>query len=160
MRKRKQPRGQGNLTHLVIHLQQQNKLTVDQVSSILRASDIRITDADVQQYLNVDSSSYKRNLVLDTDSVQLLVLCWKPGQASKIHDHGTSNCGIRVLCGNAHETLYGGTVEEPVELSTRQHGEGNVTANDGMLIHQVANRSGGLLVTLHLYSPPLIRMNG
>jgi cysteine dioxygenase len=160
MGNRNRPHEEGGLSELASKLLQQNGLTVDEVSSFLRARDIRITDADVQQYLSVDSSSYKRNLVLETDSVQLLVLCWKPGQGSKIHDHGNSNCGIRVLCGNADETLYGGTVAEPVELSTKQHGVGDVTANDGKLIHKVENRSEDLLVTLHIYSPPLIRMNG
>lgn len=43
--------------------------------------------------------TYARNLVCRTPFFELLVLCWRPGQESTIHDHAGALNAIRVHSG-------------------------------------------------------------
>ena len=52
------------------------------------------------------ASEYARNLVCRTPRFELLVLCWRPGQQSTIHDHGGSLNAIRVHRGELTSRLY------------------------------------------------------
>jgi cysteine dioxygenase len=146
------------LTALVRRLKETGQLPLADIETLLQSHGIGPDDSDVRPHLQFSENSYKRNLVLDTNDHQLVVLCWRPGQGSPIHDHGASNCGIRVLDGVATETLYQGTLDNPIVEMTRPVSAGAVSVNRGDLIHQVENRGEVNLVTLHLYSPPLIRL--
>jgi cysteine dioxygenase len=46
---------------------------------------------------------YARNLVCRTPTFELLVLCWRPGHESTIHDHAGSLNAIRVDRGGIHQ---------------------------------------------------------
>src|SRR5208283_2753136 len=50
--------------------------------------------------------TYQRNLVHHTANYEILVLCWRSGQRSPIHDHGESACGVPVVEGVATETSF------------------------------------------------------
>ena len=146
------------LTALVSRLKETGQLSLADIETLLVSNGIGPVDADVTPHLQFSETSYRRNLVHGTNDHQLLVLCWRPGQGSLIHDHGASNCGIRVLAGVATETLYRGTLDSPIVDRTRPISAGAVSVNRGDLIHRVENRGEVNLVTLHLYSPPLIRL--
>ncbi|PRW56943.1 peroxisome biogenesis 1 isoform X1 [Chlorella sorokiniana] len=49
---------------------------------------------------------YVRNLVYQDENFELLVLCWAPGQGSRIHNHGDSHGWVTVLRGRVEETRY------------------------------------------------------
>lgn len=121
-------------------------------------SDLMIdpSDSDVQAVLQYDPQNYTRNFVLSTETVQVLVLRWAPGQASKIHDHGQSNCGLRVLSGRATETVYQGTLNDCVPSEQTPLEPGAIRVNPGTYIHRIENDNAEPLITLHVYSPPLI----
>src|SRR5262245_19105779 len=61
---------------------------------------------DVASFCRFSSRGYTRNLVRGGPWYNVLVLCWKNGQRSPIHDHVGSSCGVRVLRGTATETLF------------------------------------------------------
>ena len=50
--------------------------------------------------------TYQRNLVHHTANYEVLILCWRSGQRSPIHDHGESACGVLVIEGVATETSF------------------------------------------------------
>ena len=118
---------------------------------------------DVRDFLLVDPDTYSRNIVERNDDFELMVFCWQSGQKSRIHDHAGSACGVRVLSGVATETVFervaGSEFVRPVGVSLL-HADG-VTASFDADVHQVSNddKGGELLVTLHVYSPPLAFMN-
>lgn len=117
--------------------------------------------ADVSELCKFGDKSYKRNLVASSDHYDFLVICWKPGQSSPIHDHAGSSCAFRVVAGKASEVRYrrSRTGTDLVEsLSTIEYAEGDVCSAQDEEIHKIANDSAGDLVTLHIYSPPL-KMN-
>jgi len=116
---------------------------------------------DFARWVRFDEHHYRRNLVHEGPGYQALVLCWRNGQRSPIHDHAGSSCGVRVLAGTATETVFERTRAGLVyAVRTRFHAPGSVCATQDADIHQVSNIAddGGDLVTLHVYSPPLLTM--
>jgi cysteine dioxygenase len=116
---------------------------------------------DVRATLKFGDDTYRRNLVHAGPAYQALVLCWRNGQRSPIHDHAGSSCGVRVLAGTALETVFERTRAGMVyAVRSHAHTAGSVCATQDSDIHQVSNLAddGGDLVTLHVYSPPLLNM--
>jgi cysteine dioxygenase len=108
-----------------------------------------------------DVADYVRNLVCGGSWYYLLVLCWKNGQRSPIHDHRGSSCGVRVLGGTLTETLFEFAPNGMVKaVRSRDLPAGGVCGSLDADVHQVSNlQAGGAdLITLHVYSPPLIHM--
>jgi cysteine dioxygenase len=121
-----------------------------------------VTAEDVADYLVFSPERYVRNLLHAGPAYQALVLCWRNGQRSPIHNHRGSSCGVKVLHGVATETVFerapNGMV---VAVRSRDLAPGHLCASADEDIHQVSNlQAGGAdLVTLHVYSPPLLRMD-
>lgn len=108
---------------------------------------------------------YARNLVCRTPEIELLVLCWRPGQRSTIHDHAGSLNALRVHRGRLTSRLFAPADDAapghgPVALAAEEAvSAGGLTGLDRAGIHQLANLSGEDLVTIHLYAPPLLSVN-
>jgi cysteine dioxygenase len=117
--------------------------------------------ADLDHWIRFSEQGYMRNLVRAGLWYHVLVLCWKNGQRSPIHDHAGSSCCVRVLRGTLTETLFGFAPHGHVKaLGSRDLLPGSITATADSDLHQVSNLQDGDadLVTLHVYSPPLRRM--
>ena len=103
--------------------------------------------------------------MLRTPHFELLVLCWRPGQHSTIHDHAGALNAIRVRSGELTSRVFrpaagaapGGG---PVEFVSEEHvGPGDpLVGVDRGGIHQLADTSGEPLVTVHVYAPPLLEL--
>src|SRR5262245_59743805 len=65
-----------------------------------------LTVAELSYFLVFHRERYVRNLVHEGPGYQALVLCWRNGQRSPIHNHRGSNCGVKVLRGVATETVF------------------------------------------------------
>jgi len=61
---------------------------------------------DWRDYAFFHPSFYARNLVYADDHFELIVLCWKDGQMSPIHNHAGSSCWMGCLEGKIEETYY------------------------------------------------------
>lgn len=120
-----------------------------------------ITIDDVRDSVQFSERGYSRNLLRSGDWYHALILCWKNGQRSPIHDHTGSSCGIRVLRGTMTETIFEFAPNGHVVPTVTHHvPEGTAAGSEDTDMHQVSNlQAGGReLVTLHIYSPPLIKM--
>jgi cysteine dioxygenase len=125
-------------------------------------TDIKITMDDVAAYCLFHDHHYVRNLIHRAAPVEILCMCWQSGQRSPIHDHNESNCVVRVLDGvmtNIDFRLLPSGYIRPA--GAHEYTSGAIEARSEADIHQVANlqAAGRNLVTLHVYSPPLTRMN-
>ncbi len=107
------------------------------------------------------AEGYVRSIVYRDASIEVLVLTWRAGQASPAHDHAGSTCVVQVIEGVAHEQTYarrhfGGLAK----LESRVLTAGEISTQVGDEIHTLGNApdSDALLVTLHIYSPPLTAM--
>jgi cysteine dioxygenase len=116
-----------------------------------------LTPADLVEAVGFDDRCYRRTVIHGCDHYEALILCWRSGQASPIHDHFGSNCAVRVVDGHATETRF---VAAPcgriLPVGSQVHAPGSVSGCSGGEIHQMANleSSGNELITLHVYSPP------
>jgi cysteine dioxygenase len=122
---------------------------------------ISLTPDDLADYLVFKPERYVRNLLHAGPAYQALVLCWRNGQRSPIHNHRGSNCGVKVLRGVATETVFAkGPNGLIYAVGSRDLPPGHICASADDDIHQVSNlQAGGAdLITLHIYSPPLLRM--
>ena len=118
---------------------------------------------ELRPYVGFKEGTYARHRVHLGEHAELLVLCWRPGQRTPIHDHAGSFGAVRVLRGVMWETIFemGGDEEGLRYGSAREWMPGRVTGADVPDIHQLGNPdvSGQDLVTLHLYAPPLTSLN-
>jgi cysteine dioxygenase len=128
---------------------------------VANLADLDVESDDFQEHIHFSDRQYARNLVRKGQWYHLLVLCWKNGQRSPIHDHTGSSCGVRVLRGVMTETTFTFAPNGHVKaVGSRDLPAGRVCASQDSDIHQVSNLQGGDadLVTLHVYSPPLLWM--
>jgi cysteine dioxygenase len=115
----------------------------------------------VRRWVVFGDDGYRRNLVTNGRWYDLLVLCWRSGQRSPIHDHANSVCAFKVLTGICSETVYGfGPSGQVYPLHTVDQPEGSIVATQDADTHQVSNLQpwGTDLVTVHIYSPALEAM--
>jgi cysteine dioxygenase len=120
-----------------------------------------LTAHDVANFLVFSPERYVRNRLHTGPAYQALLLCWRNGQRSPIHNHRGSHCGVKVLRGVATETLFARAPNGMVlPVSSRDLRPGHICASADEDTHQISNlQAGGAdLVTLHVYSPPLLRM--
>ncbi len=124
---------------------------------------VEVLDEELRPYVSFKEGTYARHRVRLWEHAELLVLCWRPGQRTPIHDHAGSYGAVKVLRGVMWETLFemGGAGRGLEYKSSREWTPGHVTGADVPDIHQLGNPdvSGRDLVTLHLYAPPLTSLN-
>ena len=104
-----------------------------------------------------DDACYVRTLLYRDEYVEMLALTWKPGQRSPVHDHGDSTCIVRIVEGVAREHLYAPRKPRTANRDywSRELKTGVVTHSPGEMTHSLGNDSDDVLVTLHIYAPPL-----
>ncbi|CBJ49093.1 conserved unknown protein [Ectocarpus siliculosus] len=116
------------------------------------------------------SSSVPERLDVDAPGFDLLLLCWRPGAVSDIHDHPKAACWV--LTGEIKETRY--SLAPPADRGiTSGDGDGggnmvqtsSVTCTpgavtyieDSMGLHKMENPSSTEeCISLHLYSPGIL----
>jgi DMSO/TMAO reductase YedYZ molybdopterin-dependent catalytic subunit len=120
-----------------------------------------LSRADVAAWVRFSPRGYQRNLVRAGEWFHLWVMCWRNGQRSPIHDHAGSACAVRVLEGTATVTNFVRAPNGHVKATGSEDlppGGVVTTADDDL--HQISNLQAGDadLITLHVYTPPLLRM--
>ena len=117
-----------------------------------------ISAEELLPYLGFKVGNYCRHRVMRNEFVEMLVLCWKPGQRTPIHDHNGSHGAVFVHEGVLWETTF--HYHAGTGLTYKAHRElrdGGLTGSDLADIHQIGNPdvSGQDLITIHIYGPPL-----
>jgi cysteine dioxygenase len=154
--------------------------TGNRVASIL--SDKPVRSASLQNFITFRDDKYARNLVYRCEDFEMMILCWRPGQITPIHNHA-GQCGwVRVLRGQIEETDYAppewmrgglipaGKVEiddngighgiDLTELKTKvlQAGAGVSAVDRQRSIHRLGNPKRHAdterAITLHVYARP------
>jgi cysteine dioxygenase len=132
----------------------------ENMDDILRR--VVVAAAEIQQHARFSDLRYARNLVHKTDRFEVMVMCWHSGQRSSIHDHAGSLGGLKVLQGELTESLFDKAPNGMIKsLTSADYGAGAIRVEETALIHQISNLRGdnGKSISLHVYVPPLTRMN-
>ena len=120
-----------------------------------------LSDELITGNIHFTEGGYARNLVCRTPRFDMLVLCWKPGHVTTIHDHAGSLNVTRVFQGALTSRAFErGERPEPrhclVKLAHEERLSGGAfSCVDHGEVHQLANTSQGDLVTVHVYARPL-----
>lgn len=131
----------------------------NELYNALNSVDLSNEDISSYVYFNPECP-YTRNLVAtDNENYTLLMLCWKKGGESKIHNHPCDGCFIKPLIGCVRESIYKTCLETNSIIPTeeRYYCEGEVSfMSDNLgLLHKVGNASSDIgAITLHLYCRP------
>lgn len=121
-----------------------------------------ISREELLPYLGFKEGNYWRHRVCRNAFVEMLVLCWRPGHRTPIHDHNGSHGAVMVYEGVLWETNFAFDEKEGLCYhSGQQYGSREVTGADVPDIHQLGNPdvSGQDLITIHIYAPPLGVLN-
>lgn len=136
-----------------------SRAPVEQLGELLNG--LEITHEDVKAFTSFGDSSYRRNLICEGEWFELLCICWKSGQRSPIHNHANSTCGLRILKGVCTETTFVPTdCGQLKAVQSSDCGPDHVCSSQDAEVHQISNlqSAGNDLITLHIYSPPLRKM--
>ena len=107
----------------------------------------------LDKYVVFNNDRYTRILIEDTNEYQIVMMCWKRGHITPIHDHNYSGCWMTVLKGCVQEKLYSADTLEHIQ--THWYKYPDLDYIDNMIgFHQIESLDDET-VTLHLYAPPI-----
>ena len=103
-----------------------------------------------KEMVNYQEEKYCRNVFTNSTLFDLVVICWKPGQGSPVHDHPEKGCLVKIL----HGTLGDELTSADGSVKRNKYQEGDVLyINNDMGMHRVFNQSDQGAVSLHIYAP-------
>lgn len=91
--------------------------------------------------------------IWDDEEVNAWLICWSEDQDTGFHDHDESAAAIAVISGQVREDRL--RLDAPPH--SRLLGPGSIFTVPAVAIHRVLHAGTAPAVTLHAYSPPLIR---
>jgi cysteine dioxygenase len=109
---------------------------------------------DWKKYEKYCDIKYARNIILQNENVEILLICWKKGQKSCIHDHPERGCLMKVLKGSLVEDVYVSENNNLKFVSSNILKTNNIGYKIGKThVHAIFSPNEDT-VSLHIYSPP------
>ncbi|HDX9656907.1 TPA: cysteine dioxygenase family protein [Bacillus toyonensis] len=93
---------------------------------------------------------YGRNVIYQSEFVEILVLNFPSKAKTFVHDHGISLGCILIVDGTLQNITYENNSERIEEFS-----EGNIFTVKKDTVHKMYNATDSTAITFHVYSPPL-----
>jgi cysteine dioxygenase len=104
-----------------------------------------------EEHIEFDSLTYKKKCLKRTKDYEVVLICWRKGQQTAIHDHPDGGCWMRVVQGALQEITY--TTPNLEEVGERILGPGDVGFQCGStVVHCIQALED--TVSLHVYYPP------
>jgi predicted metal-dependent enzyme (double-stranded beta helix superfamily) len=104
--------------------------------------------------LVIDAHRRRYRLLFEDERTDIWVLCWMPGQSTGFHDHDMSDVGIAIAQGMVIERQ----LRLPTGASSQALCPGDTRQGPAGYIHSVAHAEGVPAVSIHCYSPPLMKV--
>ncbi|EGC33252.1 hypothetical protein DICPUDRAFT_154741 [Dictyostelium purpureum] len=121
---------------------------------------------DWKEYVFYCPYSYSRNLIAKTELFELMVICWRRGQPSPIHNHENQRCWMGCVKGQLEETYYvfrdtkctrgKGLLEQSYTHPIDNGSVGYIT--DEIAFHRMQSIAEET-ISIHLYSKPITECN-
>lgn len=116
-----------------------------------------IPSHDLEPYFRWNSRHYTRTCIHRNEDLELLVICYEPGQSTSIHDYNSQTAWIHPILGEVVEERY--TARSGGELRSVQQLHLNlgtdVSRTNGSSIHRFTNYGAERAATLNLYAKPV-----
>ena len=100
-----------------------------------------------------------RSLHPELGSAQVWLLSWLPEQGTPLHDHGWSAGAFAVVAGTLTERVVAARHGRQVRPIRTELTAGRVRHFGPHYVHQVTNEDSEPAVSVHVYTPALLRMN-
>jgi predicted metal-dependent enzyme (double-stranded beta helix superfamily) len=131
--------------------------TIDSHTAAQLLKEAGIIAEDLAAWADYDhpaADSYGRKMVYDGGYFELMVMSWRDGDMSGIHDHGHTQWGAVQLFGAAEHATF--AVEDGKMCTTSRTvcRPETILQVDNDLIHQMGNVGQSNYLTLHLYGCP------
>jgi len=137
---------------IVNAINKKKKVDSDILTGLLVDAGLQIEDMMPFSYFDhPDHESYGRRFIYGNDRYKILLMSWRCGDFTAIHDHGVVEWGCVYFFGKAtHRTyiLQNGVLT--LKESKTFH-RGQVTSLHGEFIHMMGNSGPGNLMSLHIY---------
>ena len=131
---------------------------LDALGEKLQSLDVDVDS--LRESIQSAPDDYCRNILFRNENFELVVIIWRPGQDTPIHDHVGSDCAFLILDGESTETIYDLNSEGlAFPICSRIYRPGEVCAADEPDIHRVSNDADSELINMHVYTPPLHAFN-
>ena len=140
------------IRELSSELENHGKMDNSLVSQIL--SGIKLQEKELESYVYIDHpthESYGRRLIWDNGDYKILLMTWRPGDFTAIHNHGYTEWGGVYFFGDATHRLYQVENDEISIIQKNVFPQGGVASICGDLTHLMGNSGNRDIITLHVY---------
>jgi hypothetical protein len=109
------------------------------------------------EYVQHDSIQRNFKQLLRNEHLDVWLICWSHDHDTGFHDHDLSAGAVAVVAGSVREErlVLGRPLDAPIARTANAGSSFNFGASD---IHRVLHAGTEPAVTIHAYSPPLVRM--
>jgi SAM-dependent methyltransferase len=132
-----------------------------EICQMIKEADITVID--LMPWADLDHSpadSYGRKMVFEGPNFEVMVMSWKAGDFSAIHDHGYTQWGAVKVFGEAEHATFRVEDDKIHTLSRTKLKPGTVVGVGHSLIHQMGNSSSNEgYISLHVYGDLVQREN-
>ncbi len=116
--------------------------------------ELNITESDVvsfQRFNHEKEFSYGRNKIYANKKFRVYLMSWDYGDATAIHDHGSTDWGAVQFFGDMEHRCYEHENEQLKMVQKEFISQGEIVSVKGSLIHMMANCQKESMCTLHIY---------
>lgn len=141
-----------SVKNLVEMLESLGKFTPESVHEAVSECDVRAED--IERWVDYDypvSDSYGRKMVHNGGFFEVMIMSWKPGDYSGIHDHGKAEFGAVKIFGAAEHAIFKLEKQKLTTISREIIKSGTTLKVTPSLIHQMGNPGESNFFTLHVY---------
>ena len=141
-----------SVKNLVKTLESLEEFTPESVHEVVSECDIGVED--LKNWIDYDypvSDSYGRKMVHDGGFFEVMVMCWRPGDYSTIHDHGKAEFGAVKLFGGAEHASFELEEGRLTTIARERNESGTTLKVTASLIHQMGNPGEKNFFSLHVY---------
>lgn len=145
------------------HIPQKIKLLIDTLNAKAKwkteellslLEELAISESDIaryQCYNHEKSLSYGRNKIYSNQKFRIYLMSWDYGDATAIHDHGSTDFGAVQFFGNMEHRCYKYDNQQLKKVQEETILQGQIVPVQGSLIHMMANSQQQSVCTLHIY---------
>ena len=141
-----------SVKNLVKTLESLGKFTPESVQEAISKCDLGAED--LGEWIDYDypvSDSYGRKMVHNGGFFEVMIMSWRPGDYSSIHDHGKAEFGAVKLFGDAEHATFKLENQKLTTLFRKIVKSGTTLKVTPSLIHQMGNPGEDNFFTLHVY---------
>ena len=142
-----------SLETVIAALENAEDLNPGKLKHIIRRAKIKMEDLSPwADYDHPTADSYGRKLVYKGEQYEIMVMSWRPGDFSAIHDHGFTQWGAVQVFGPAEHATFRVENDRIHTLARWQLSPGDIIGVGHELIHQMGNNTEDqFFLTLHVY---------